>query len=302
MSAKTRWTVKCRTPGIIGPLFGSAAGHLAFLGAMLLLGTATGQGAGGAFQVDLVDGAMFAPSESGRADSASGGRAPRALTARRGAAGAPRRPPSSAAPVEPPPGPVEISSRPQTAKPADDPALQPVVVPGSASHVTAALSGGRPSLSTARFGAVSALPEPQGGMGLPAGGAGGDAPGKGSLPGIATTGPSGGAGTASLAGTGVAGPPLGGTSGGRDGAEIRLLRERIESRIDYPEEAIRRGQEGEVLLRIRIGEGGVPQEIRVARSSGARTLDEAARNGVVRAAPLPSLPGWFEVPIMFSLR
>jgi TonB family protein len=94
----------------------------------------------------------------------------------------------------------------------------------------------------------------------------------------------------------------GGGGGGRGGAEIRGLRERIESRIVYPEDAIRRGQEGEVLLRIRVGEGGVPQEIRVARSSGARTLDEAARNGVVRAAPLPSLPGWFEVPIRFSLR
>lgn len=94
----------------------------------------------------------------------------------------------------------------------------------------------------------------------------------------------------------------GGGGGGRGGAEIRRLRARIESRIVYPEEAIRRGQEGEVLLRIRVGEGGVPQEIRVARSSGARTLDEAARNGVARAAPLPSLPGWFEVPIRFSLR
>jgi protein TonB len=80
------------------------------------------------------------------------------------------------------------------------------------------------------------------------------------------------------------------------------LREKIQSRIVYPEEAIRRGQEGEVLLRIRIGDGGVPKEIRVARSSGARTLDEAARNGVVRAAPLPSLPGWIEVPIRFFLR
>jgi len=90
--------------------------------------------------------------------------------------------------------------------------------------------------------------------------------------------------------------------GGREGAEILLLRERIESRIDYPEEAIRRGQEGEVLLRIRVGEGGIPKEIRVARSSGARVLDEAARNGVVRAAPLPSTPGWFEVPVRFRLR
>jgi len=94
----------------------------------------------------------------------------------------------------------------------------------------------------------------------------------------------------------------GGGGGWREGTEIRLLRERIESRIVYPEEAIRRGQEGEVLLRIRVGEGGIPKEIRVARSSGARALDEAARSGVVRAAPLPSTPGWFEVPVRFHLR
>jgi protein TonB len=100
-------------------------------------------------------------------------------------------------------------------------------------------------------------------------------------------------------------PPAGtagGGSGGREGAEIRLLRERIESRIVYPEEAVRRGQEGEVLLRIRVVEEGIPKEIRVTRSSGARALDEAARSGVVRAAPLPSTPGWFEVPVRFHLR
>lgn len=109
--------------------------------------------------------------------------------------------------------------------------------------------------------------------------------------------PSGGARKTSLAIPGVAGK-----SGGGEGPEIRLLRERIESRIVYPEEAIRRGQEGEVLLRIRVGEGGVPGEIRIARSSGARSLDEAARIGVARAAPLPSRPGWFEVPVRFFLR
>jgi protein TonB len=117
--------------------------------------------------------------------------------------------------------------------------------------------------------------------------------------GISAGGPEGGAVTR------LALPPAYAFVGGGDGsggAEIRRLRERIESRIVYPEDAIRRGQEGEVLLRIRVGEGGVPQEIRVARSSGARTLDDAARSGVARAAPLPSLPGWFEVPIRFSLR
>ncbi|HZW37615.1 MAG: TonB family protein [Deltaproteobacteria bacterium] len=125
-------------------------------------------------------------------------------------------------------------------------------------------------------------------VGFPGGGRAEGASSEATLPAPPRTASGGGRG----AGAGI----------GRDGAEIRRLRERIESRIVYPEEAIRRGQEGEVLLRIRVGEGGIPKEIRVARSSGARTLDEAARNGVSRAAPLPSTPGWFEVPIRFSLR
>jgi protein TonB len=89
---------------------------------------------------------------------------------------------------------------------------------------------------------------------------------------------------------------------GKGDADRASLRERIESRIVYPEEAVRRGQEGDVLLRIRIGRGGVPSEIRIARSSGIRLLDAAARRGVVRAAPLPESPGWVEVPVRFRLR
>lgn len=98
-------------------------------------------------------------------------------------------------------------------------------------------------------------------------------------------------------------PDPGHTGGGsRAGAGTALLRERIQARIIYPEEAVRRGEQGEVLLRIRIGTGGIPREIRITRSSGALRLDEAARRGVVRAAPLPSDPGWVEVPVRFRLR
>lgn len=98
-------------------------------------------------------------------------------------------------------------------------------------------------------------------------------------------------------------PDPGRTGGGlRASAGTTLLRERIQSRIIYPEEAVRRGEQGEVLLRIRIGMGGIPREIRIARSSGAPRLDEAASRGVVRAAPLPSDPGWVEVPVRFRLR
>lgn len=144
----------------------------------------------------------------------------------------------------------------------------------------------------------------------------GERPGGGSALGDGRTGaPEGPAGTGSLPlpGSGEEGRghdslrpapvdrdpvPGAGTSAGRTG----LLRERIQSRIAYPDEAVRLGQQGEVLLRIRIGSGGIPREILVARSSGARLLDDAARRGVVRAAPLPSAPGWVEVPILFRLR
>jgi protein TonB len=100
------------------------------------------------------------------------------------------------------------------------------------------------------------------------------------------------------------GTPDPGRAGGgfRAGTGTALLRERIQARIIYPEEAVRRGEQGEVLLRIRIGTGGIPKEIRITRSSGALRLDEAARRGVVRAAPLPSDPGWVEVPVRFRLR
>ena len=82
----------------------------------------------------------------------------------------------------------------------------------------------------------------------------------------------------------------------------RALRDRIQSRVAYPAESIRQDEEGEVLLRVLVGADGAPREIRLYRSSGIRRLDEAARRGVVGAAPLPSSPGWYEVPVRFSLR
>lgn len=118
--------------------------------------------------------------------------------------------------------------------------------------------------------------------------------------------PSGSVAEGVFAGPGVmsAGSPDPGRPGEgyRPGGGTSVLRERIQTRIVYPEEAVRRGQEGDVLLRVRIGEGGVPGEIRIARSSGVRSLDDAARRGVVRAAPLPGSIGWVEVPVRFRLR
>jgi len=199
------------------------------------------------------------------------------------------------------------------AGPAFSDVVQVVLVEGSreiapAGVLTALAPSGRPPPVEAKTGVPPVQDVPPLVV-HPAGASGGSLPGAAKEPAGAVSGIAGAKEAhASYAPAGRAkavSAPVTGVSGGsvaREGRDIHLLRERIESRIVYPEEAVRRGQEGEVLLRIRVGEGGIPGEVRIARSSGTRALDDAARNGVVRAAPLPSLPGWFEVPVRFFLR
>lgn len=50
----------------------------------------------------------------------------------------------------------------------------------------------------------------------------------------------------------------------------------------YPVAAIRLGQEGTVLLRIRVGTDGNPVAVSIEKSSGSRALDQAARQQVMR--------------------
>jgi protein TonB len=75
----------------------------------------------------------------------------------------------------------------------------------------------------------------------------------------------------------------------------------------YPRQAIARGIEGTVLLRVLIGPDGETIEIRIHRSSGAVLLDQAAVEAVRRWAFRPALvggravPAWVEVPVRFRL-
>lgn len=277
--------------GIGWPLVGSAAGHvLALACGILLMRAPPAPPLAGIVEVRLVEGSPAITPEGGKSVFAFGGEEHRA----RGILpGADRILPSApdAAPFLPSPMPPGVSPAGGTAVIAKEPAR------ASAGPVPQSSPGA--DLPTGRGASVS----------LPVG-----IPGKEKIAGAGTT-----AGGASGEETvqrfpAQAGPPAGrtlsallpaaaggGAGGGEQGA-VRLLRDRIEARIVYPEEAVRRGQEGVVLLRIRVGEGGIPKEVRVAQSSGARVLDEAARTGVVRAAPLPSIPGWFEVPVRFLLR
>ncbi len=77
----------------------------------------------------------------------------------------------------------------------------------------------------------------------------------------------------------------------------------------YPRRARRAGLEGTVLLEIVLNDAGRIIEIRVARSSGHRILDEAAQEAVAALGTVPSPPGellWrsqaVQIPFEYSLR
>lgn len=59
--------------------------------------------------------------------------------------------------------------------------------------------------------------------------------------------------------------------------------------LNYPEEAIRRGIKGKLLLDVAINADGSLHSVKVLRSSGHKVLDNAARRIVKLAAPYPPL-------------
>jgi protein TonB len=78
---------------------------------------------------------------------------------------------------------------------------------------------------------------------------------------------------------------------------------------DYPEPALRRGDEGTVHLRVRVLATGQAGEVRVQRSSGVAELDRAAVSAVQRSGfdPARDAAGdptetWVIVPFRFVLR
>ena len=74
----------------------------------------------------------------------------------------------------------------------------------------------------------------------------------------------------------------------------------------YPARALRRGESGEVLLRIHVDARGVPDRVEIAASSGSRDLDRAARRAVQRWRFRPAMrdgtpvAGVVTVPINFD--
>jgi len=76
----------------------------------------------------------------------------------------------------------------------------------------------------------------------------------------------------------------------------------IERTKNYPRLARERGIEGEVRLRFRLNSAGIVESVEVVKSSGYEILDRASVQAVYRAAPMPSVNGWIEVPIAYVLK
>jgi protein TonB len=76
----------------------------------------------------------------------------------------------------------------------------------------------------------------------------------------------------------------------------------------YPEIALRRGWEGQVLLRVRVSPEGRPTTITIVSSSGRDVLDQAATEAVRGWTFVPArqgneaTAGWVNVPIVFHLQ
>lgn len=75
----------------------------------------------------------------------------------------------------------------------------------------------------------------------------------------------------------------------------------------YPPMSRRLGEEGKVILRVRVAASGAAQEVEVKQGSGFARLDAAARDAVSRWRFVPARRGdeavesWVAVPIQFAL-
>lgn len=76
----------------------------------------------------------------------------------------------------------------------------------------------------------------------------------------------------------------------------------------YPTASRRLGEEGKVILRVRVSAHGTALEVQVKHSCGFQRLDDAAREAVERWRFVPARRGdeaidsWVAVPIVFSLQ
>lgn len=113
------------------------------------------------------------------------------------------------------------------------------------------------------------------------------------------------AGTEGSAGEGEGtGPGTGGGIGhGKDGDPLlKNIWKKINSSKYYPHAARKQGLEGTPRVTFVIGEDGSVMSVDIATSSGETVLDDAAKETVRRAAPLPYYPKPITLAVKYSLK
>ncbi len=101
-----------------------------------------------------------------------------------------------------------------------------------------------------------------------------------------------------------------GTTGSDPGAQFGLIPAEqwavIESQIErsknYPRVARERGIQGVVHVRFKLKPTGDVETVEIVQSSGYDILDTASVRTVYRAAPMPYVSGWVEVPMAYVLK
>jgi len=80
-----------------------------------------------------------------------------------------------------------------------------------------------------------------------------------------------------------------------------VIESAIERSKNYPRMARERGLEGVVHVRFKLRPSGDVDSVEIVKSSGHDILDTASIRTVYRAAPMPYVHGWIEVPISYVL-
>lgn len=82
----------------------------------------------------------------------------------------------------------------------------------------------------------------------------------------------------------------------------RRLRDTLQANLVYPYLARKKRIEGTVLAEFRLNSSGMPENMRIVRTSHYEILDEAAKETIQKAAPFPAQNRRVEIPITFRLR
>ena len=126
-------------------------------------------------------------------------------------------------------------------------------------------------------------------------------------------GKSGESGDSRSGGDGVAGNNSGKAEGGGGAGDGLVTPARFDAAYlnnpepPYPPASRRLGEEGKVILRVRVSPEGNPEEVEVKTSTGSPRLDDSARRTVRRWQFIPARRGdnavesWVLVPILFKL-